>query len=139
MNGKEDGRTLTRGTGKPVDELDTACKRLYQCYMCAQADHGESCNYVSTRYDKSNNFDTVTGAKSIECNETPGTCEMNLCQCDRAFAEEYANSINNGVYNPSNHQENDFDPYDRDNCAGPQGTPLLKLKVVIHFDCFVVL
>ena len=121
VNGKEDGKTLTQGLGKPVDEIDPACKRLYQCYQCAESDFGgsDTCNYVSTRYDKSNQMNTVTGVKSITCNEDPGTCENSLCECDRAFAMEYGAAVTAGVYNADFHQDGptEFDPYEKDSCS----------------------
>lgn len=120
VNGKIDGKTLTQGTGKPVDEIDSACKRLFQCYQCANSDFGETCDYVSTRYDKSQEIDTITGEKSITCNEDENTCERSLCECDRQFAVEYGVAVNSGKWNSEFHQEystdNNWDPYNKDNC-----------------------
>jgi len=119
VNGKEDGRTLTQGLGKPVDEVDSACKRLFQCYQCAQKDFGEgSCDYVTTRYDKKQTMDLTTGEKSIVCNEDEGTCERSLCECDRQFAIEYGQYAESQDLD-SFHQEGAgaFDPWDKNSCS----------------------
>lgn len=123
VNGKEDGRTLTKGTGKPVDEIDSACKRLFQCYQCAEEDFGGqgACDYVTTRYDKSQEFDPITGEKEIVCNEPANTCENSLCECDRQFAYEYGAAIIADVRNDNFHQDNGFDPYDENSCTSGNG------------------
>ena len=53
-----EGMNLANGRGSPVDELDSACKRWFTCYQCAEMDErianasetGEVCNGKEQEY-----------------------------------------------------------------------------------------
>lgn len=91
------GNTRTPNRGNPVDKIDAACKRAYQCYQCAQRDRpGIRCDMRSTGYDYTllegsdpNDFN----AKSIQCMNNPDlderqACKRSVCECEKKLAME---------------------------------------------------
>lgn len=115
-DGKIDGRTLTKGQYQPVDASDTACQSLYECYRCVRVHHenkGQACDPVTTRYNMNllgKDWDTKdTSRHSVQCNNDANTCERDLCECDKRFAEQYRNA--HASYDSQYHQvTGQFDP-----------------------------
>lgn len=91
--------------GQPLDEIDAACKRLSQCHACLAspiakfAAEGKTCDPITQKYRASlfKNGDTL----EIECKNTlnargtnHGDCKRQLCECDKQFAIDVAESWN---------------------------------------------
>lgn len=115
-NGKIDGRTLTKGQYQPVDDSDSACQSLYECYRCVRVHYenkGQTCDPITTRYNMNllgKDWDAKdTSLHSVQCNNEPNTCESDLCECDKRFAEQYRNA--HATYDSQYHQvAGGFDP-----------------------------
>lgn len=83
------------GKGKPVDELDFACREYKQCQKCARMEFGDECIGERVRYSWKKTGDNVV------CTDNPGTCKRNLCECDLDYAKKIPSTI--GVFNPDYH------------------------------------
>ena len=70
------------GKGKPVDELDSLCKRYKDCQKCARRRYGEDCVGETTKY----NWERVTSNEQIKCSDRRDSCQRATCECDRLFA-----------------------------------------------------
>ncbi|CAG5102133.1 Oidioi.mRNA.OKI2018_I69.chr1.g157.t1.cds [Oikopleura dioica] len=71
-----------------MDNVDKTCKHHKDCYACVKADAGESSSCVpeETGYKFRAFYDSVTGKPEIECQNRPGSCRRNTCECDKALA-----------------------------------------------------
>lgn len=77
---------IVGGRGKPVDEQDSLCRRLQQCHTCVAMDHTNKCDP-----DVGNYRYTIDGTlKTISCSENTDNCKRNACECDKAFALDFA-------------------------------------------------
>jgi len=77
---------IVGGKGKPVDEQDSLCRRLQQCHTCVSMDHTNKCDP-----DVGNYRYTIDGTlKTISCSENTDKCKRNACECDKAFALDFA-------------------------------------------------
>merc|ERR1712113_1348690 len=70
------------GSGKPVDVFDKICQDYKNCQKCAREEHGETCIGEFVEY----NMDTTQG-KVLKCKSKGGSCERELCECDKKFAQ----------------------------------------------------
>jgi len=70
------------GKGRPVDELDSVCKRYKDCIKCAIEKHGDMCLPEFVQY-------SVNMNRGIKCRGSAGSCDRALCECDKMFAEEH--------------------------------------------------
>ena len=70
------------GFGKPVDPLDQICKQYKDCQKCVRREYGDECIGEFVKYD----WRMRRGAP--QCQNAPGTCERNLCECDLDFARK---------------------------------------------------
>ena len=97
------------GKGPALDNMDRACLKFHQCQRCLGIDKGKvrsyhltvllsavrwalieqnfkECNHLST-YDIRLVEDSVTSKRSAVCQDEPGSCGRNLCECTVAFAK----------------------------------------------------
>ena len=94
------------GKGPALDNMDRACLKFHQCQRCLGIDKGkvrlyqssvvrgalilnnlfQECNHLST-YDIRLVEDSVTSKRSAVCQDEPGSCGRNLCECTVAFAK----------------------------------------------------
>lgn len=82
---------LRIGNGAPMDNVDKVCKRQKECYQCVKKDsidNGRECIPEETGYKFKATYDAVTGKPSVRCINKPGTCQRNMCECDRDFASK---------------------------------------------------
>ena len=70
------------GSGKPVDVFDKICQDYKNCQKCAREEHGETCIGEFVEYA----MDTTPG-KVLKCKSKGGSCERELCECDKKFAQ----------------------------------------------------
>ena len=70
------------GAGKPVDVFDKICQDYKNCQKCAREQHGETCIGEFVEYA----MDTTQG-KLLKCKSKGGSCERELCECDKKFAQ----------------------------------------------------
>jgi len=76
------------GRGKPVDAMDTTCKRYKDCLKCARMNHGEACIGEFQQYGM-----RITKAGNVICKDDAGSCNRALCECDAMFAQEHVQTI----------------------------------------------
>jgi len=74
------------GKGPSLDNMDRACLKFHQCQRCLGIDKGKECNHLS-KYDIRLVEDAVTSKRSAVCQDEPGSCGRNLCECTVAFAQ----------------------------------------------------
>lgn len=74
------------GKGPALDDMDRACLKFHQCQRCLGIDKGKECNHLST-YDIRLVEDSVTSHRTAVCQDEPGSCGRNLCECSVAFAK----------------------------------------------------
>lgn len=93
------------GKGKPVDELDTACKDYKSCQKCVRMEFGPDCIGEKERYSwkktKGDGFGPAGRSGEVECTDEPGTCRRSLCECDLDYAKKIPGTI--GQFNPDYH------------------------------------
>lgn len=80
---------LGGGYGVPVDPIDRSCKNFFQCYECAKMENA-MCQGDKVKYKFSLIQDPNTKEKTIECMNPVGTCNRNICECDKRWAETLA-------------------------------------------------
>lgn len=93
------GKEHLTGYGQPLDDVDTVCHELKQCHKCVNMDFGDSekgCDPVDTKY-KAKLTKQDDGSIEIQCMNTlnrkgtnNGDCKRGLCECDKAFAEQFS-------------------------------------------------
>lgn len=111
---------LDAGHGKPVDAIDSACKRFQQCYACVKKDFVEekqqaNCDGTGRSYKFKGIVDPVTGQKQILCLNAEGSCKRAICECDKKLAEELSGL--EFKWNIVNHQR--WGGFNKDNqCSG---------------------
>lgn len=100
---------LGNGYGVPVDPIDRSCKNFFQCYDCAKIED-PTCQGDKVKYKYRLLQHKLTGKKSIECVNKEGTCQRNICECDKRWSEKLANFEDD--FNPKFHKNRgaDFDP-----------------------------
>jgi len=98
VNGPTD---LMAGSGQPLDEIDSACKRHKECIQCALADFDQATCPWWKPYKMTAMVDDQTGEKHLVCNDKPGYCKRSLCECDVQFAKDLYEQRKN--YNRNNH------------------------------------
>lgn len=92
------------GYGQPLDAVDTVCHELKQCHKCINVDYpvsearSKGCDPVTTKYKAK--LVKKDGGLEIECTNTlnkrktnNGDCKRSLCECDKAFAEQFSASF----------------------------------------------
>lgn len=122
------------GVGLPLDEVDTVCWTLKQCHKCIGIDFpkiendpkSKGCDPVTTKYKAKLN--KVGDVLEIQCLNTMnkkgtnnGDCKRSLCECDKAFAENYADAFqswDSDLWKLSDDKSN----YDS-KCQRPSGSP----------------
>lgn len=81
------GRTILGGQGRPQDDVDRTCKKLFNCHRCLVINSNGECGPDKFQYKvrgKDNN-----GTRLVHCDGNPAdSCQRNLCECDLAFAQE---------------------------------------------------
>jgi len=93
------------GSGKPLDQVDSACWALKTCHKCIEIDYPlnedrpQGCDPVTTKY-KAKLSRQENGELEITCSNSlnkkgsnNGDCKRSLCECDKAFAENFANNF----------------------------------------------
>lgn len=94
--------------GKPVDEIDAACRQHAKCYLCNKMDYDGKmnndkkpkpmkCQPSRTIYNY-NVTKTDEGEVQINCNNELNTCQRSVCECDKRFA--YRIRDLEDLYNP---------------------------------------
>jgi len=81
---------ITSGYGEPVDDIDKTCKRMNQCYKCAQMRYGKKECPINTEYTFKGLEDPVTGRRYVDCLDEEGTCSRSMCECDKKMASGIA-------------------------------------------------
>jgi len=76
------------GYGEAQDGADSVCKKYHNCQRCVDHDYVDCPAWAPYRY--SGKVDKITGKKIIKCNNRPGTCRRNHCECDKKLAEDLA-------------------------------------------------
>merc|ERR1712176_362598 len=98
------------GYGKPMDNIDHACRRFGQCYKCLVEEHKDDkfningvtdCKGEEIGYQADLIINDQTGEKSIQCLNKLGSCRRNICECDKQLAENLAKYENE--WNEANH------------------------------------
>merc|ERR1711976_676724 len=93
-------QNLAGGRGQARDLIDQSCKNLYKCQTCIKMDTANknilpnmdgTCS-LTTTYSFNLTKNAVTESPEIECQNLEGTCKRALCECDKRFAFELANS-----------------------------------------------
>lgn len=113
--------------GKPVDEVDSSCKKQAQCYDCAKMDHGDECESSDVGYrfelHKDPNDPNNHWKNSITCLDNPDkakkACNRAVCECDKRLAEDLRTNF--GFWKQGHHQtQGDFDTSmcEVDRCTG---------------------
>ena len=112
VNGPTD---LLAGSGQPLDEIDSACKRHKECTTCAMSDFDQaSCPWWKP-YKMTVMFDNQTGEKKLVCCklcrnsasnnftpvDEPNSCKRSLCECDMQLAKDIYEQRES--YNRNNH------------------------------------
>jgi len=103
------------GAGKPVDDFDKICQEYKNCQKCAREAHGETCIGEFVEYA----MDTTQG-KLLKCKSKGGSCERELCECDKKFAQAWTSKMKSypEEWNPDyNRFEND--DFDEDSICVP--------------------
>lgn len=105
------GRTILGGQGRPVDDVDKTCKKLFNCHRCQVINSQNKCNPNEYTY-KVRGLDT-NGQRVVHCDgNKPGSCQRSLCECDLAFAHELASEISKGTYKEQNSKWKGFQQND---------------------------
>lgn len=102
-----------KNRGKPVDEVDSACKRHALCYSCAYSDFSNgknNCNPKQTGYKY--NLSQTDSGYSISCLNPIGSCAYSACMCDKALAEELGKLVKRGVL-----ADMEYRDYDGEKCS----------------------
>jgi len=89
--------------GRPVDEIDSACKKHSLCYACAFSDYRCDPKTMGYRYKITK---TSTGNR-IECTNPADTCAYASCMCDKGLAEDLGTLLMNGVKVNSTYRQHD--------------------------------
>ncbi|CAG5081081.1 Oidioi.mRNA.OKI2018_I69.PAR.g9783.t1.cds [Oikopleura dioica] len=84
------------GYGTPLDALDSSCQALSKCHTCIKLDYSEeTCNPHTTKYKAK--LTRNNGTMEVECTNkmnkketNNGDCKRDLCECDKAFADNFA-------------------------------------------------
>lgn len=123
------------GSGKPVDALDSSCRKYKQCQKCVKMNYGKECIALSTIYD----YKIKKSGEVVPKNE-PDTCERSLFECDIQFARDLKESVDdfstdyhvmwttNGFHptnNPSSCPKKGTGPYEAECCGGSTSAYLL--------------
>ena len=129
------------GGGKTRDMTDHHCKELYRCYKCVNIDYAK--NYTDVEYSVDFTEDD-DGNRLLDCKINSKQDAENICECDKRFAEEIANTVNgckagqqddemygaycmdekfrtstgNGNFNPRKQCEKQFPDHDKNKCCG---------------------
>jgi len=74
-----------KGQGLPKDDIDKSCRSLSMCYHCIQSE--ETCS-PDVKYEFIGLEDSATGDRAIMCLNPTGSCERNVCECDKRMSEE---------------------------------------------------
>lgn len=77
------------GYGKPLDEIDQSCFDFKQCYKCLLDEHKDdkhTCAGEEWGYSYQLETDEK-GNRFAVCTNKPGSCRRNICECDKALAE----------------------------------------------------
>ena len=98
-----DNSRIPGGKGKPVDAQDSLCRKLSQCYSCLNIDYNSNtstCDPSSGkyRYQIDGTLKTITCQDAVEKNSVHA-CRRNSCECDKAFALEFAKIWDDGKFN----------------------------------------
>lgn len=86
------GRTILGGQGRPKDDVDRTCKRLYNCHKCNFVNSVGLCAPDATQY-KVRGYESAPGVRVLTCGDEEGSCERNLCECDLAFALDMTDKV----------------------------------------------
>lgn len=86
---------ILAGGGKPLDEIDSACKRHKECIQCALQDFDQATCPWWKPYKMTAMVDDTTGEKHLVCQDQPGYCKRALCECDAQFARDLYNERQN--------------------------------------------
>jgi len=88
------------GYGKPMDDIDRACRDFKWCYQCLIREHNEAqpnnswggvdeCRGEDIGY-RADLIEEDDGSHSITCTNKEGSCRKNICECDKRLAEQLA-------------------------------------------------
>lgn len=113
--------------GQPVNEIDSACRRLYQCYKCATIDgnlEGNICDPANEKYKVPVIRNVHNNGSYVACNQinrnpniSPSdpeynavNCKIRTCCCDLNFAKELLEYFFSGmIIDSSKKHANGFD------------------------------
>ncbi|CAG5103324.1 Oidioi.mRNA.OKI2018_I69.chr1.g719.t1.cds [Oikopleura dioica] len=101
---KDNGKDYLKNPtfGKPRDRSDQVCQDHQKCHHCIKLDYGHQCK-ATKGYKFEARMDSLTGVKYIQCEDKEGSCEKNLCECDKALAYDLADT--QGIWSLANHVE----------------------------------
>lgn len=81
------GRTILGGQGRPQDDVDRTCKKLFNCHKCLVINSAGKCSPDQFQYKVRGKDED--GDRNIHCDGNPiGSCQRSLCECDLSFALE---------------------------------------------------
>jgi hypothetical protein len=103
------------GSGKPVDTFDKVCQEYKNCQKCAREEHGETCIGEFINYDMN-----IEQGRVLKCRSKPGSCERELCECDKKFAQSWSNLMKNDADDWNmNYQRFENPDFDEDSICQP--------------------
>jgi hypothetical protein len=121
-----------KSTGKSIDKIDQMCKSHNQCYRCLSLEDGHQnqtttfvknqpledavCNGEVMPYSFRLERNKETHEKSISCLNEEGSCQRNVCECDRQLAYDLAKHEDH--WSLSNKREN----FDTNECNSDRET-----------------
>ena len=120
------GTEWQKSHGQPMNEIDSICKRLYQCYKCATIDgrqEGNECNPATQQYSVPVIRDVNTDGSYVACNQmnTNDLCKIRTCCCDLNFAKDLLEFFFSGqILDPDLKHSNGFSMDEScPTCSGP--------------------
>jgi len=107
------------GRGHPIDEIDEFCKLLHDGYSCILIDFdnaGSPCTPWQIPYNSAFGSGIPTGLslagliQECDTNNTPGSCEAEVCKVEGWFIQSYFTyAVNGGTINLLNQHSAGFD------------------------------
>ena len=82
---------LEKGLGKPVDGIDSACKRYYECVTCTEmkrSTNSEACIWSETTYEIGSDENGLACPANINEGLDSTGCSQEICQCNIQLADD---------------------------------------------------
>ncbi|CBY40782.1 unnamed protein product [Oikopleura dioica] len=101
---------LEKGIGKPVDSVDSACKRYYECITCTEmktSSASEPCVWSDTTYEVGSDENGLACPEEINSGLDSTGCSLDICKCNMQFADDIVAQLES--YSEDNTHSNGFD------------------------------